>query len=408
MYPALATAYLRWSFLRAALTRGYWLATALYLVVVAGLTPAQLVLIGTAQALTAVVAEVPAGALADTIGRRRALVVAHAVTGAGMAMAGLVTSFPLLAASQCVWGLGWACASGADVAWVTDELDRPDVVDRVLVAQARWSLLGEPVGMVAFAALAWATTLSTAVVASGVAMAALGLAVVRWPEARFEPVAPGRRIRESVAALRHGLRLARTDRVVLLVVAATVLVHGATQVHGRLRERRLVALGIPAEPDPVVWFALVGIAGVAVGAVALRFVEARIAGAGAARRTYALAAATGAVALVLFAHAPDVATAVAGSLLLTGAVDPVGRVAAAVWVNRRTPSAVRATVHSLLSQAEHAGETVFGLALAAVASAASGTVALTASAAVMAGAVAVVAAARPRPSPAPDPAASRH
>jgi hypothetical protein len=185
-------------------------------------------------------------------------------------------------------------------------------------------------------------------------------------------------------------------------------VHGATQVHGRLRERRLVALGIPAEPDPVVWFALVGIAGVAVGAVALRFVEARIAGAGAARRTYALAAATGAVALVLFAHAPDVATAVAGSLLLTGAVDPVGRVAAAVWVNRRTPSAVRATVHSLLSQAEHAGETVFGLALAAVASAASGTVALTASAAVMAGAVAVVAAARPRPSPAPDPAASRH
>ena len=41
-------------------------------------------------------------------------------------MAGLVTTFPALALSQMLAGTGWAFSSGADVAWITDELDRPD------------------------------------------------------------------------------------------------------------------------------------------------------------------------------------------------------------------------------------------------------------------------------------------
>src|SRR4051812_6283153 len=87
----LITAYLRWALLRAALARGWWLATALYLVVVADLSPSQLVLIGVFQGLTVVIAEVPAGALADAASRRLALVISHLAMGAGMAMTGLVT-----------------------------------------------------------------------------------------------------------------------------------------------------------------------------------------------------------------------------------------------------------------------------------------------------------------------------
>src|SRR4051812_8346415 len=135
MQPTLATAYLRWSCLRAAFARGYWLSTALYLVVVAHLTPLQLVLIGTFQGITVVLTEVPAGVLADAVSRRLSLVIGHVVMGTGMAMAGLVSAFPLLVVSQCLWGLGWAFSSGADVAWLTDELDRPDLIDRTLVGQ---------------------------------------------------------------------------------------------------------------------------------------------------------------------------------------------------------------------------------------------------------------------------------
>ena len=52
---------------------------------------------------------------------RKALVVAHVVMGAGMAMAGFVTTFALLAVSQGLWGLGWALSSGADLNAIRDQ-----------------------------------------------------------------------------------------------------------------------------------------------------------------------------------------------------------------------------------------------------------------------------------------------
>jgi hypothetical protein len=70
----------------------------------------------------------------------------------------------------------------------------------------------------------------------------------------------------------------------------------------------------------------------------------------------------------------------------------VTRTAGVVWVNRRTTSAVRATVHSMLSQAEQAGEIVFGSVLAVVAATASVAVALTGSAVLLACAAVLVAA----------------
>ena len=195
---ALARRYLRWACLRSTLSRGYWLVTAVYLVTVAHLSPPQLVLIGTCQGLTVLFAEVPCGVLADAVSRRLSLVLGHVVMGSGMAMAGLVTAFPLLVVSQCFWGLGWAFSSGADVAWATDELEQHIDLDRVLVAQARWDLLGTPLGIVAFGVLAAVTTLSTAIIGSGASMVVLGLLIVaRWPEDRFTPAPAGRRWHEA-------------------------------------------------------------------------------------------------------------------------------------------------------------------------------------------------------------------
>ena len=318
--------------------------------------------------------------------------------GAGMAMTGFVTAFPLLVVSQCLWGLGWAIASGADVAWITDELDRPDLIDRVLTAQGRFDLLGTAVGIIAFGILAWATTLAAAMVVAGVSMIGLGLATVaRWPESSRRSEIVGDPRYASVAVLTRGVAVARADRMIVLVLASTLLVNGGAEGFGRLFERRLIGLGVPASPDPIVWFAALALVAAALGATTLLFVEARIAGVGVARRTYVAACGLGTVGLVVFAQAPDVATAVAGALLVKGIAFPTVRVAGTILVNRRTPSEARATVHSLLSLSENAGEIVCGLALAAIAGATSSTVMLMASAALMAMAGLVVSAARDDP-----------
>jgi hypothetical protein len=105
---------------------------------------------------------------------------------------------------------------------------------------------------------------------------------------------------------------------------------------------------------------------------------------------YVAAVGTGVIGLVVFAHAPTATWAAMGSLLVAGIAFPITRVASTILVNRRTASRVRATVHSMLSQAENAGELVFGLGLAAVAAATTGTIALAGSALLVAAAGLVV------------------
>src|SRR5918995_2682334 len=183
--PDLVAVFLRWIWWRAVLHNGWWLVTSVYLVVDADLSPSQLVLIGGAQGVVALAFEIPAGVVADTISRKWSLVVSHVLMGTAMIATGLVTDFGPLVATQMLWGLGWAFASGADVAWITDELDRPDRIDRVLAARARWELTGAAAGLVTFGALAWATDLGSAVVVSGLAMLGLGaLVALRFPERR--------------------------------------------------------------------------------------------------------------------------------------------------------------------------------------------------------------------------------
>ena len=362
-----AATFVRWTCMRAVFHRGYWLVTSLYLVVDADLSAFQLVFLGTAQGLTALACEVPTGVMADTISRKWSIVISHVVMGLSMLATGLVTEFPALVVTQVLWGLGWTFTSGAEVAWVTDELDRPDRIAGVLTASTRWQQLGAASGMVGFGALAWATDLGTSIVASGLAMLVLGLFVVaRFTEHHFTPTR-AHRWRESVSIFRRGVHLARRDHEILLVFAATILVNGAAEAFERLFPKRLVELGFPEELDPIVWLTALGLVTLAVGALALRIVEARIDGVGVARRVYAAACFIGALGLVVLAHAPDDLTGMAGVLLVSGIAWTVTRSVSVIWVNRRATNDVRATVQSFLAQAEYFGEIFLGVTLAIIA-----------------------------------------
>jgi MFS family permease len=392
--PDIARVFLRWSSLRAALHRGYWLVTSLYLVINVGLSPFELVFIGVAQGVVSLVFEIPAGVVADTISRKWSLVIFHILVGISMVITGLVTSFPALVATQMLWGFAWTFASGADIAWVTDELNRPKRTMAVLAAQARWQQIGAAGGMLGFGALAWVAGRGTAMVTAGGMMALLGLYVVaRFPEHHFTPTRT-RRWRQATTILRRGVALARRDREILVVFAATFLVNGSAVAFGRLYPKQLVDLGFPSRSDPIVWFTGLGIVTFVAGALALRIVEARIAGAGVARRTYAAACGIGAAGVLLLTVAPDFVTAGAGVLLVAGIAQTVTRAVGAIWVNSRTTSDVRATVQSFLAQVEYIGAILCGVALSALAQATSITGALAGACALVACAGVVVARSR--------------
>ncbi|MFN2521151.1 MAG: MFS transporter [Candidatus Limnocylindria bacterium] len=379
--------FLGWIGWRAALHRGWWLVTSVYLVVDARLSPSELVLIGVAQGTVALAFEVPAGVVADTISRKWSLVVSHVLMGTAMIATGSVTDFAPLVATQILWGLSWTFSSGADVAWITDELAEPGRIAVVLVRAGRAELVGSAAGIVGVGAVASLLQRSTAMTIAGAAMLLLGLYVAfRFPE-QFEH-ASTKRWAASRSILARGWDLVRHDRAILLMFAATFLVNGAADASGRMQPRRLVELGLPSEP--VVWFAALGVLILLVGSLALRVVQLYIDGASTAVRGYAIACAAGAIGLMGLAVAPEVVSGSAAVLLFGGIAVPLTRTIATIWVNRQTSDDVRATVHSFLAQAEYSGEIACGLAIAAVAQLGSLTLALLACGALFATTIVLV------------------
>jgi MFS family permease len=365
--PSLAIAYVRWTLLRAIFHRGWWLVTSLYLVVEADLSPLQLVFLGTAQAFTVVVFEIPTGVIADNYSRKWSIVIAHVLMGAGMLATGLVTSFPALVATQMVWGLSWTFSSGADVAWLTDELDDPQEIGRVLSIAARWGQLGAAFGLCLFGGLAWLTTLATAMVIAGGSMLILGVYVaVRFTERNFSP-SNKNTVLDFCTTLQSGQRLAFADRSIMLILGVTFLVNGADEAFGRLIPKSLMDLGLPSAPDPVLWLTALGLATLGVGALTLRIIENRMRGTSSLRLLYLAACLLGALGILLFAVAPTPLVAMAGVLVVHGIAFNVVRIVGIIWMNERATSDVRATMQSFLSQAENFGELTIGFSLGVIA-----------------------------------------
>lgn len=379
--------YVRWVWCRAVLHRGWWLVTSVYLVVDARLPASQLVLLGVGQAVVALVFEVPAGVLADHVSRKWSLVVSQVLMGGAMLATGLVDGFLPLLATQLVWGLAWTFASGADVAWVSDELGDPAYARTVLIRAEQAQLLGTVAGLPGVGGLAWLVGRGPAMVLAGAVMVLLGLYVIAgFPERRFVP-APSA---QQWPILKGVLR----NRTLLAAFGATFLVQGAADAFGRLYPLQLLALGPGV--DPVVWLTGLGVLMCLGGAAALRLAQARISGQarptqasiggddtmppapiggesttaaassggeGAVRNGYVFACAIAVAGVAGLALAPGAAGGSLAVLLAAGAL-PLTRSFGTIWVNNETVGAVRATVHSLLAQSEYAGKIACGLTIA--------------------------------------------
>lgn len=353
--------------MRAVFHRGWWLVTSLYLVVEAGLSPLQLVFLGTAQGLTVIVFEIPTGVIADNYSRKWSIVIAHLLMGIGMIATGFVTSFPALVLTQMVWGLAWTFSSGADVAWLNDELNRPDKIGPLLVKAARWSQAGAALGIILFGMLAWWTSLSTAIVFAGASMLFLGTYVVlRFNEHHFSrPESSGFSALSST--LKKGIEIARYDQSIMIVLIVTFLTNGADEVFSRLLPKGLIDMGFPQILVPILWLTALGLVTLSAAAASLRIIENRLLDEPSLRILYLAACLLGGIGILLFALAPNYWVAIAGAIVVQGIAWNVVRVLGVVWINGRSQSRERATMQSFLSQAENLGEVLLGFTLGVVA-----------------------------------------
>jgi DHA3 family tetracycline resistance protein-like MFS transporter len=178
--------------------------SAVYFVQDVGMNPLELVLVGTFMELAIFVFEIPTGVVADTFSRRLSIVVGWTIMGLGLVLAGLVAEVWAVWAGWAIWGLGYTFTSGAEQAWITDEVG-VERVGPVFARAHQFGYAGGLVGIGTSVAIASAD-LGLAVAAGGAFASAFGIfAALTMPETGFR--------RRPVAERESALRELKTTAV---------------------------------------------------------------------------------------------------------------------------------------------------------------------------------------------------
>src|SRR5215208_5951309 len=120
--------------------------TSLYEATVAGLTPVQLILAGTALEFSAFVFEVPTGIVADVYSRRLSIIIGYLLMGLGFLVEGFFPAFIPILLAQVIWGLGYTFTSGATQAWITDETGE-EAANKLFLRARQVGLFAALIGM---------------------------------------------------------------------------------------------------------------------------------------------------------------------------------------------------------------------------------------------------------------------
>lgn len=349
-----------------------WTVAPIFFVRELGLSPLELVLAGTALELAYFFMEIPTGIVADTYGRRLSTIIGALGLGVGFVVTGLANGVGLVLAAAAFMGFTWTFKSGAEEAWITDEVG-VERAGRSFHAGAQAARIGGLAGIAAAVGLAL-VDLRLPIVAGGVVMMALagGLALV-MPEtgfvsARIQDASP---LASMTSTARQGGTLIRRSPLLLLIVGIGFFLGASDEGFDRLWEAHfLVDVGVPgfAGLDQVVWFGILAAGATLLSILVAKPLSTRLAAQGPAgmARTLLVFDALRVVGLLAFAFAGSFALALAafwGARLTGSLAAPVH----STWLNANVEdSTVRATVISMTNVFGSAGEWGGGPALGGI------------------------------------------
>ena len=163
-----------------------WTLAAVYFVQEVGMGPLELVLAGTALEVAYFLFEVPTGIVADLYSRRASVIIGQVIMGVGFVLTGAFAEVGVVLAAAALIGFGWTFRSGAEDAWLADEVG-PERMARSFQRGAQVERAASLAGIGLAVALG-VVDLSLPLVAAGLLLLGLAfvLAVV-MPETGFRP-----------------------------------------------------------------------------------------------------------------------------------------------------------------------------------------------------------------------------
>ncbi len=337
----------------------------LYEATVAGLSPLQLVLIGTMLEISTFVFEVPTGIVADVYSRRLSIIIGYVLIGAGFLIEGFFPAFRPILFAQVVWGLGYTFTSGAKQAWITDEIGE-DSANKLFLRTAR---LGAFAWLFALGATLLIGANNTAfpirVGAIGIVLTGLTLAVI-MPETGFHPTPQEDRntwqhmwhiFKQGATALRAQPRLIN---IVFIGLCYGLYSEGFDRLSVKLLLDNF-HLPVFFGSNQLSFFVLLEVIGSVLSIFVIRFVEKHLDTSSPLAIGRAMLLVTGliTVSMLSFALSPVLALAVV-FMIAVGLMRGVSSPLQTAWINQKLDSRVRATIHSMFGQVDAIGQTISG------------------------------------------------
>ncbi|GAB2662832.1 MFS transporter [Kribbella swartbergensis] len=343
-----------------------------YYVREAGLNPLQMVLVGTTLELACFLFEVPTGIVADLYSRRLSIIIGFTLIGAGFLLQGLVPSFLAILAAQVLWGIGYTFTSGADQAWITDEIGA-ERAGPVFVRSQQVGLVATIAGTISAGALGL-VSLPLPLTLSGAGMILLALLLATFMrEDNFHrtPKAERETFRQMADTFKHGLEVARRRPVVRALVLISLISGLSSEAFDRLWSVKILEFSFPTvfgTSEPAFWFTVLALVGTLLSlitSVTLNKLSPERLSAAHPNGVLGLLAVLQVGGVVAFALLDHLWLALAAMWLRTIAGTLSWPIESA-WLNRHLDSRSRATVISMVSQANAIGQVVGGPPLGAV------------------------------------------
>jgi DHA3 family tetracycline resistance protein-like MFS transporter len=336
-----------------------------------GMSPLQLVLVGTAIELTCFLFEVPTGVVADTWSRKGSVLIGGFMIGACYIITGLAPFFVAIIIAEVIRGIGETFVSGAQDAWITDEVGVENV-GALFMRSGQVAPVFNLIGVWGSVLLASAFGYALPILLGALLLIGqAAICIFIMPETNFKPATRGEKsVGQSMFGTFKGGALAiRTTPVLLLLVLMELFIGASSEGFDRLAEAHyLTTLQLPAMQlpwggtlDPIAWFGVFITVSAFVNVTLLEVARRRVSFTDHAKVAKAMFAFNAIIiaATLGFALAGHFLVAF-GMELLRGTAYSLMRPIAATWMNQNIDSRVRATVLSMNGQANALGQIAGG------------------------------------------------
>ncbi len=348
-----------------------WTAMMLYQINVVGLTPLQLVLIGTTMEATIFLFEIPTGIVADVYSRRLSVIIGSFLTALSYLLMGLVPVFGALLLGQVLWGFGHTFRSGAYEAWLVDEIGQ----ERAGNAFIRGGQASNMAGLfgIGVSVLLGSVALHWPVLAGALLHLLVALVMLAWmPETGFKPTPRPERntFQKMFDTFSEGAQVIRRRPTLMSILGIGLFVGLYSEAWDRLWQYHLLeSIGLPvfANLQPVAWFGLFQVISILLGLAAAEVLRRRLDmnNAAAMRRALFGINAVMIAGLIVYGLSQTFAVAILAFFAFTTVRGLAGPIFA-TWSNQQIDSNVRATVLSVQSQTDAIGQIAGGPPLGAL------------------------------------------